>query len=390
MTLLERGGELAWACSAGNAGLIVRSDATPLAHPAALAESVRSLWRSGSPLAITLRPSLAPWLARFALASMPERSRRAGQVLTELTAKSAELHAELASGLASGYARRGSLSVYETEQELEAARREAGAAARRGVASQLLTGAELADFEPALAGRPAGALFFPDDAHCDPLAFVREVGRAAAEAGAKVRTRVEVLGVRRRGARVEGIATTAGELPAATVVLAAGAWSPLLARSAGLYLPVEAGKGYHVELEAAAPDPRIPVWFRRLRLIVTPLPGRLRLAGGLELGGLDLRLDRRRVQAIRAAAGRRLVGVEGRRAIGVWRGLRPCSPDGLPIVGTPESAPGLVVATGHGTLGLTLAPLTGRLVADLVEGATPGHDLTPLHPDRFQPLLGRD
>jgi D-amino-acid dehydrogenase len=391
VTVLERGGDLAWGCSAGNAGLIVRSETTPLASPAALRDGLRWMWRPESPFGLRPRLSLLPWLARFTAASAPERSRAAGRVLAGLTAASAALHAELASaGLATGYSRSGSLSVYGDEAELEAARRAAAQAASHGVESQVVTGSELADFEPAVAGRPAGALFFPGDAHCDPLAFVQEVGRTAVEAGASVRTRVEVLGVRRRGPRVEGVATTAGDLTAGTVVLAAGAWTPLLARGAGLYVPVEAGKGYHVDLESGPADPRIPVWFHRLRVIATPLAGRLRIAGALELSGLDLRIDRRRLEAIRAAAARRLVGLAGREALEVWRGLRPCSPDGLPIIGAPESAPGLVVATGHGTLGLTLAPLTGRLVGELVAGEAPSHDLAPLAPERFQPLLGRE
>jgi D-amino-acid dehydrogenase len=125
-------------------------------------------------------------------------------------------------------------------------------------------------------------------------------------------------------------------------------------------------------------------------VIATPLEGRLRLAGTLELAGLDERVNKVRVDAI-VKAGRKLVaGLERRRVVEVWRGLRPCTPDGLPLVGRPPAYENVVLASGHAMLGLTLAPITGRLVGELLTGAEPSHDLKPLRPERFQPLLGRD
>jgi D-amino-acid dehydrogenase len=200
---------------------------------------------------------------------------------------------------------------------------------------------------------------------------------------------VEVIGFTRRDGRVERVLTTAGDLAAGEVVVAAGAWTPRLVRDAGVSVPVEGGKGYHVDLEAAPSDPPLPVWFQETRVILTPLAGRLRLAGTLELSGLDLSVDRRRVQAIVAAAERGMEGVRGRRRLETWRGIRPCSPDGLPIVGRPDGSRNLVLATGHGMMGLTLAPITGRLVAELVGGGPTSVPAEPLSPDRFRSLLLR-
>ncbi len=125
----------------------------------------------------------------------------------------------------------------------------------------------------------------------------------------------------------------------------------------------------------------------RTRTIATPLDGRLRLAGTLELAGLDLSISRVRVEAIRRAAARVLSNQAGRRVLDVWSGLRPCTPDGLPVIGRPARVPGLVLATGHAMKGLSLAPITARLVAELVTGERPSHDLAPFSPDRFRPLL---
>jgi D-amino-acid dehydrogenase len=209
------------------------------------------------------------------------------------------------------------------------------------------------------------------------------------EAGAEVRTRVEALGFRRRTGRVEAVETTAGELPAGEVVLAAGAWTPSLAAELGVYVPLEAGKGYHVDLAPGEGDPDLPVWLNETRVIVTPLEGRLRLAGTLELSGLDLGIDRRRVAAIVRAAERGLPHLRGRRVLEVWRGLRPCSPDGLPVIGRPAALDNVVVATGHGMMGLTLAPVTAQLVGELVSGQPASVELAPLAPDRFRPLVRR-
>jgi len=213
--------------------------------------------------------------------------------------------------------------------------------------------------------------------------------KAAVEAGVTIRPRVEVLGVRRRDGRAEAVVTTAGELRAGTVVVAAGAWTPRLVRGLGLFVPVEGGKGYHVDLEPAEGDPALPVWLNETRVIATPLEGRLRLAGTLELAGLDLSVDRLRVGAIVRAAERGLPRLRGRRVLEVWRGLRPCTPDGLPIVGRPAGLANVTLATGHAMMGLTLAPITGRLVAELLAGERPSLDLRPLSPNRFRPLLGR-
>jgi D-amino-acid dehydrogenase len=391
VTLLERGGELAWGCSAGNAGLICPSHATPLANPAALRDGLRWMARPDSPFYLRPRPSLLPWIARFVAASTPERARASSRVIRELALTSIALHAELAErGLDTGFERRGSLNVYGSPDAFAGARKEAEEARREGLRAQVLERAQARELEPALAGDPAGAVYYPDDGHCDPHRFVHAVGAAAAEAGATILTRVEVLGFRRRNGRIEGVQTTAGDVGAATVVLAAGAWSPLLARGLGVFAPIEGGKGYHVDLETAPGDPGLPVWFQETRVIATPLAGRLRLAGTLELAGLDESVNRIRVEAITKAAKRGIAGLEGRRVLEVWRGLRPCTPDGLPLVGRPAALENLVLATGHAMMGLTLAPVTGRLVAELVTGEPPSHDLAPLRPDRFQPVFGRD
>jgi D-amino-acid dehydrogenase len=384
VALLERGPRVGCGCSDGNAGLICPSHSAPLATPAALRQGLRWLFVGDSPFHLKLRPGVVPWLARFAASSTSAKARAGTDVLRSLTLASLELHAELArGGLDAAYEQRGTLDVFETEDGFAAGIEKARDYAQAGVRSEILEAAAARALEPALAGPIAGAVHWIDEAHCDPGRFTAAVGAAAADAGAGIHTDCEVLELVVEGGRVRSLATTEGELAAGEVVLAAGAWTPALARRLGVRVPVEGGKGYHVELAPAASDPRIPVFFQDAWVIATPLPGRLRLAGTLELAGVDTSVDRKRVDAIFDAARTRLAGVTSSRIRHVWRGLRPCSPDGLPIVGRPHRVENLVLATGHTMLGLALAPLTGRVVAELIAGEPPSHDLTPLSPNRF-------
>lgn len=388
VVLLERGAELAWGCSSGNAGLICPSHAAPLATPEALRQGIRWLGKPDSPFYLRPRVGVLPWVARFVAACTPGRAHRSSLVVRELSTASLALHEQLAAeGLDTGLQRRGTLNAFGTAATFAAARREAAEAAGFGIQSRILEGlAAVQELAPSVSGPLAGAVYYPGDAHCDPLRYVRAVGEAAAAAGAQIRTRVEALGLRHRNGRVDAVATTEGDVVAGEIVLAAGAWTPRLARDVGLSVPVEGGKGYHVDLEPAAGDPTLPVWFQESRVIATPLAGRLRLAGTLELAGLDLSVDRRRVAAVVRAGREGLGGLTGRRTIEVWRGLRPCSPDGLPIVGRPDGLENVVLATGHGMMGLTLAPVTARLVGEVVAAAEPSHDLTPISPARFRTL----
>jgi D-amino-acid dehydrogenase len=166
-------------------------------------------------------------------------------------------------------------------------------------------------------------------------------------------------------------------------VVAAGVWTRALARQLDVRLPVEAGKGYHVDVAADAGDPELPIWLHEDRVVITPLGGRIRMAGTLELTADDVGVSARRVEAIVDAVRAAMPTVADRPAVETWRGLRPCTPDGLPIIGRPAAVSNAILATGHGMWGLQLAPLTARLVAQLAGGEPPEHDLTPLRPDRF-------
>jgi D-amino-acid dehydrogenase len=356
VTLLERGPELASGSSSGNAGLICPSHSTPISNPASLRNGLRWMWKRDSPFYLRPRLDVLPWLARFALAA--RHAGKGAAVIRELSNASLDLHAKLGRELDTSFDRTGTLNVYATPASLEAGAREGE---RSGLRFDVLDADETRAFEPSLIGPVAGSVRYPDEARVDPKRFVEVVGVAAAAAGAEIRT----------GAEVHSL----DELNAETVVVAAGAWSRTL-----VDLPLEGGKGYHVDYEPAASDPALPTWLQETWTIATPLPGRLRLSGTLELAGLDLGISQPRVDAIRRGGERWFRGLGARAPIDIWAGLRPCLPDGLPAIGRLGD---VVVATGHAMKGVSLAPVTGRLVAQLLAGEQPDHDLAPFDPNRF-------
>lgn len=354
--LLERGPALASGCSAGNAGLVCPSHSTPISSPTALRNGMRWMWKRDSPFYLRPRPSVLPWLLRFARAA--GRWEAGSEAIRALSMPSLELHAQWGEELGTSFERLGTLNVYATAEGVEAAAREGE---RSGLRYSVLDADQTRELEPSLIGPVAGGTFYPDEGRVDPQRFVQAVGRAAADAGVEIRTGVEVGSL--------------DELEADTIVVATGAWSGTL-----VDLPMEGGKGYHVDYALAEDSPRTPAWVQDTWTIATPMPDRLRLSGTLELAGLDLSMSQSRVDAIRVGGERWFRGLAGRPVLETWAGLRPCLPDGLPAIGW---LGGVVVATGHAMKGVSLAPITGRLVAQIVAGAEPDVDLAPYDPGRF-------
>jgi len=384
--LLESGSHVASGCSAGSAGLVCPSHSAPLANPGAVRDGLRWMFNSTSPFYLRPRPSLLPWLLRFLVAATPARAATATEVLLGLTTSSLRLHREYAeSGIPTGYETHGILDVFERQETFDAAKAKLTSKARQltGLPGQVMTPEEARELVPTLKPAIAGGILFAEEGHCDGRQFVEAVAGAAAAAGADVRVGQPVHELRRGGDKIVSVHAGPESFTPGTVVLAAGAWSRGLADQVGLRIPLEAGKGYHVDLEAMPSDPRVPIFISEARVIATPLEGRLRLSGTLELSGLDTSINAKRAHAVRTAVERVLRSVEGRASVETWSGLRPCAPDGLPIMGRSERISNLVLATGHAMMGVAMAPITGRLVAQLLANKETSLDLAPLSPDRF-------
>jgi D-amino-acid dehydrogenase len=261
----------------------------------------------------------------------------------------------------------------------------AAAARKLGLSTDVLTPEEAARLNPGLRMEIAGAVYFADDCHLTPLRFVAGLTRVLEEGGVKFSWSTEVTGWHASGRHIEAVRTTCGELSADEYVLATGSWSPGLARDLRLNLPLQAGKGYNITLPHPPRLPTVPSTLVEARVAVTPMGSSLRFAGTMEIAGLDPSINPVRVNAIRQAIPRYFpeFGPDDFRGVKAWSGLRPCSPDGLPYIGRFGRYANLCAATGHSMMGLSLGPITGKLIAAILSDEEPSLEISALSPDRY-------
>jgi D-amino-acid dehydrogenase len=385
LTLIEKG-KVGDGCSYGNAGLIVPSHSIPLPAPGIPLKALLWALNSESPFYIKPRLSwdLLRWLWGFARACSSSRVNRALPVLRDLSQASLKLYGELATpgSFDFGFHKDGLLMVFRTKEGYQEGIKEARVLAQAGLRNEVLDGVSARQLEPSLLPGMSGAVLFRDDAHVTPSLFVQALASIAERSGARIREATEVLGFSRKGRRIVAVETTKGTFRPEVIVLAAGSWTPQLAAQLNLRIPIQAAKGYSITYER--PDfPRIPLVLAEAKVAVTPMGKWLRFAGTLELVGLDSSVNRRRVEAIRVAARQYVAGTDALNLVEIWRGLRPCTPDGLPIVGWSEQIENVIIAAGHAMLGISLGPITGKLVSELVFGQETSVDVRPLSPARF-------
>lgn len=403
VTVVDRGGPNRGGCSFGNAGLIVPSHFVPLAAPGTLGTALRMLRQPEAPLYVRPRWSLDlwRWAWRFWRSATPRHVARSAPLLRDLLMAGRALHIGLAElfdknsgehthrGSAYGLARGGLLILCQTSLALDEEAHLVELAHEQDVPAEVVDAARIAQLDPQVRYDALGGVYFPLDAHLAPDQFMATLqARLAERPEVSFVWHTEVSGAIVSGRRIEEVTTTTGELEADEVVLAAGVWSGGLARQLGRLLPLEAGKGYSLTLDTPRVLPRLPAICAEARLAVTPMGQRLRIGGTMELAGLDESITASRVQAMV----RNFVSYYPEfqepdfGPVRPWSGLRPCSPDGLPYIGRPARYENLVVATGHAMLGLSLGPITGKLVAELLAREAPQIDLRLLSPDRFSGL----
>lgn len=370
-------------CSRENAGMVVPSHFTPLAAPGVVTQGLKWLLDRESPFYVRPRISLdlARWGWLFVRHATEGHVAACAGLMRDLHLESRSLFGQLATEMDFGLVQKGLLMLCESEGFLEEEAELAKRAQDLGLRVEVCDPDRLAELDPDIAMKVRGGIWYEQDCHMDPGQFVEQLYAKLEEGGAEMRYGCAVREVQRGRVLLE----SGEELHGERVVICGGAWSPELARRVGLQLPMQAGKGYSMTLRGTKELPRLCSLLGEARVAVTPMGEKLRIAGTMEICGNDLSVNERRVRGIIKAACRVFPALRPEDFEGVkrWAGLRPCSPDGLPYIGEVDGMDGVYVAAGHSMLGLSLGPITGFLIEELVNGKKPSFAMEKLNVNRF-------
>jgi D-amino-acid dehydrogenase len=375
------------AASHGNCGTLTPSHAAPLAMPGTLATALRWLFKRDAPLRIAPRldPALLRWLAAFATRCNWRDALHATAAKAPLLQRSRLLIEEIVrrEALDCEFAASGTLNVYRDPRAFAEARAVHERLAPFAPAIEVLDETATLAREPALKAGISGALFHAGDAQLRPDRYVAELARVVRAKGGVIEERTRIDGILREGSRIRAVRTTHGDFSGREIVFALGAWSPQFARPLGLRIPIQPGKGYSITYTRPQRCPRIALTLKEPSVCVTAWGSGYRLGSTMEFAGYDTRLNRVRLDALRRGAAQFLHEPEGPAVIEEWYGWRPMTPDDLPVLGRVDGIDNLLMATGHGMLGVTMSAGTGLLVSELACGRQPSIDCTPFAPARF-------
>ena len=388
VTVIDKG-EICSGSSYGNAGLVVPSHSVPLAAPGVISKGLRWMFNPESPFYIKPRFNLEllSWLWKFRGACNERHVRQAMPIIRDLSLGSVQLFEELAAfdELEFGYEKRGMLLAFQTEKGLQGGVEEAHLMQEVGLEAEILDVAAIQKLEPNVRANVIGGIFYPQDAHLVPARFVRQLAGHLEKKGVEIQPLTEVIGFETSEREITAVKTTRGDFAADEIVLAGGTWSSGIARDLRIKLPIQSAKGYSITVKRPEKSPTRPFVLGEAKVAVTPMGETLRFAGTLEMAGLDFAINKRRVNAILNAVPKYLPDLRpvDLELIEIWRGLRPCTPDGLPFLGRSSRHENLTIAAGHAMIGLSLGPITGKLVSQIIAHEKPSIDLQMLSVERF-------
>ncbi len=391
VTVLDRGEAVRDGASYGNAGMIVPSHVMPLAAPGMVALGLKWMWNPASPFYIKPRldAELFGCAFKFWRASTAAHVRRAAPLIAELSLASRTCFEELSTlpGMEAGFEKRGLVMLCREEHTLDEEEKTAAYARGLGVPAERLDAAATAKLNPGARMNVAGSIYFPLDCHLSPQRFVAALQREVERLGVALRWKAEANAMSADGGRLRAVRLANGEeIAGDEFILCGGSWAPDLVANLGLKLPMQAGKGYTLTLDRPRHQLTTPSILTEARVAVTPMGDTLRVGGTMEIAGRDLGINPVRVRGIIDSFCRYFPDYRTEDFVDVkpWSGLRPCSPDGLPYVGRTQKFSNLSVAAGHAMMGLSLSPITGKMIAESLSGrpVVAAHAAL-LSPDRY-------
>lgn len=388
VTVLDKG-EVTDSCSFGNAGMIVPSHFVPLASPGMVQQGIRWMFNSKSPFYV--RPSadlsLINWGLKFLKSANSGHVARSAVPLRDLSLLSKQLFERLAAepGFEFELKNNGILAFYKTEKVAEEEAHLAGKAKELGLDMGVLNAAECQLLQPDLQLDVLGAVHYRCDGHLYPQKLMGALVHYLEHNGVNIVRGSEVSRIEQNGKEITKVFTGERAWKADHYVLASGSWSPAVAKMMDIRVPLMPGKGY--SFMESEPEQRmtIPALLCEARVAITPMNGSIRYSGTMELDKINQRVNMQRVKGIVEAVPKYFSNLHPQlpAAEQVWFGFRPSSPDGLPYIGHSAKLKNLVVATGHGMMGLSLGPATGALVSQLISGQQTDIDIKAFSPSRF-------
>jgi len=387
VTIVE-GGEFGRGCSHANCGLVSPSHVLPLAEPGAVGKTLRMMLQRNSPVSVKPRfdPALWKWLAAFARQCKPNLMLRAALAIDPLLRRSREMYEELIAKELSDceWQADGALFVYKSSEPFEKyAKADKLIQEQVGLAAERLSEHELLELEPSLKPGLAGGWRYEIDAHLRPNKLMNAWRKTLTDLGVEIVEQTTVTRLRVEGDVAVSLETANGSYDTANVVVAAGYRTPEFARQLGGKIPIQPGKGYSLTMDRPAVCPQMAVHFVEHKVVATPFASGYRLGSMMQFNGNDTRLDQKRIELLKNVAGFYLHEPTHETVQEEWTGLRPMMYDGIPLIGRSVKLRNAYIAGGHGMLGLSMAPATGRLISEMINEEEPFIDIEPYAPKRF-------
>jgi D-amino-acid dehydrogenase len=388
ITILEKG-SLTDNCSFGNAGMIVPSHFVPLASPGMVQQGIRWMFNSKSPFYVrpSLNPALFSWGMKFLKNANAAHVERAAKPLLEISLLSKSLYEALAKepGFDFGLVEKGILMFYKTEKAAEEEAHLAEKGRELGLDMAVLNADECQALQPELKLDVMGAVHYRCDAHLYPNQLIAAMVKHLEANGVRIVRNHEVTRIETLNQNITKVWTDNEEWTADDFVIAGGSWSPSIAKLVRLNVPIMPGKGYSFMEKEPQQRMQIPALLCEARVAITPMNGSIRYGGTMELDKINSRVNMNRVKGIVESVPKYFPDLHPALPAekDVWFGFRPSSPDGLPYIGRSEKYNNLIIATGHGMMGLSLGLATGLLVSEIAKQTAAEIDISAFSPDRF-------
>lgn len=387
VTVFDKGDGM-FGCSYLNAGMIVPSHVVPLASPGVVAKGIKWMFKADSPFAFhfSANKDLLRWIWLFNRSATTKNVLYAIPYLRDISWLSKLLYQEFAktNGFDFGYSERGLMMLYQTPAAEQEEKFTARLANEASVKADLLSASEVQKLEPELKVNSRGGIYFPHDAHIEPGKFMRDIFNYLKSAGVSfiANTAVDNIEYSENGVK---LITPKGDYVFNNAVIACGAFSGSFLKNMGVSLPLQGGKGYSFTLENRIKNVQIPSLLIEGKVAVTPMGNKLRVSGTMEIGNSSNNINEKRLGGILNTLCRFYPELKDIKVNvnTVSSGLRPCSPDGLPYIGRLKRFPNVVIASGHGMMGMSLGPATGKLVSEIISQKPVSMDIKAFDPDRF-------